>query len=129
MPIGTPVLAARDGIVLSVFDGFPEGKLDEKYRDMANEVTVLHEDGTLGIYSHLSSGISVQEGKKLDVGAQLGFSGNSGYSGSPHLHFGVKVQRLARKATSIPIQFRGRVLPVEGQRYGPYSSMSFDSAL
>jgi murein DD-endopeptidase MepM/ murein hydrolase activator NlpD len=65
MPIGTPVLAARDGIVLRVADGFPAGPFEEKYRDRSNGVFALHPDGTIGDDGHLSAGIPVKEGMRV----------------------------------------------------------------
>jgi murein DD-endopeptidase MepM/ murein hydrolase activator NlpD len=119
MPIGTPVLAARGGLVLSVKDGFPEGRLQETYRDRANQVTVLHPDGTLGMYGHLSTGIPVAEGERVETGDTLGRSGNSGYSKGPHLHFEVGSQRAGGPPQSIPVVFGDGIVPVEGESYGP----------
>lgn len=119
MPIGTPVLAARDGTVLAVFDGFPAGGFRKKYENRANRVVVLHADGTLALYGHLSSGVRVKEGARVEVGDLLGFSGNSGYSEGPHLHFEVDVQRPRMESQSIAIRFLGDIVPVEGRSYGP----------
>ena len=119
-PIGTPVLAARRGIVLSVKDGFPEGGFEERYRARSNSVIVLHTDGTLGLYGHLSAGVQVKEGAYVEAGDRLGLSGNSGYSQGPHLHFEVDTQRRDGEPESVPIRFRGGVVPTEGQTYGPY---------
>ncbi len=120
MPIGTPVLAARDGIVLRVVDGFPPGAFRERYRYRSNGVFVLHPDGTIGDYGHLSAGIPVEEGTRVEAGDLLGLSGNSGYTSGPHLHFAVSVQRPRAEPQSIEIRFRGDVVPVEGGTYGPY---------
>lgn len=121
VPVGTPVLAARGGTVLQVLDGFPEGGFDPKYANQVNLVTVLHDDGTIGRYGHFSSGIAVREGQIIAAGDFLGSSGNSGYSQGPHVHFEVDVQRFSLPAESIPIRFRGDLVPVEGQAYGPYA--------
>jgi murein DD-endopeptidase MepM/ murein hydrolase activator NlpD len=40
------------------------------------------------IYGHLSR-IDVQAGASVSEGAVIGLSGNTGCSGTPHLHFGV----------------------------------------
>ena len=120
MPVGTPVFAARGGTVLQVVDGFPEGGFDPKFTNRANLVFVLHDDGTIGGYGHFSAGIGVREGQIVAAGEFLGSSGNSGYSQGPHVHFQVSVQRFSLPAESIPIRFRGDLVPVEGQAYGPY---------
>ena len=62
MPEGTSVLAARDGIVIEVEDGFTAGGTDPFYLDKANQVTVEHTDGTVAVYAHLfphSANVSV----------------------------------------------------------------------
>ncbi len=119
MPVGTPVLAARDGWVLSVRDGFGEGANDPAFRDRANQVMVLHDDGTVALYGHLSKGIPVDHGDRISVGDLLGISGNSGYSSGPHLHFQVSVQRRRQEPESIPIRFRGQTRLETGRVYGP----------
>ena len=51
---------------------------------------VLHDDGTLGEYMHLSpSGVEVEPGQRVERGQELALSGNTGFSSTPHLHFQV----------------------------------------
>jgi murein DD-endopeptidase MepM/ murein hydrolase activator NlpD len=51
---------------------------------------VLHDDGTLTEYVHLMQGGSaVRVGEKVAAGKLIGYSGNTGYSAGPHLHFAV----------------------------------------
>ena len=62
-------------------------------------VLVRHANGLSTLYAHLSV-ISVNPGASLKTGDIIGFSGNTGYSTGPHLHFtvfatqGVQVVRL-----------------------------------
>jgi murein DD-endopeptidase MepM/ murein hydrolase activator NlpD len=93
VPEGTPVLAARDGVVTLVQSGYGEGGLDRK-QDItrANEVLVLHSDGSMAVYAHLlANSVAVNVGDHVGVGQQLALSGNSGYSSGPHLHFCLQV--------------------------------------
>lgn len=88
MPIGTPVVAARDGEVILV---------EERYRDddhvagHENFVNVAHADGTIAAYVHLTGdGALVQVGDRVRRGQAIGLSGNTGDSSAPHLHFHVQ---------------------------------------
>lgn len=77
LPMGTPVLAAADGIV---------EKAGVDNTGYGNMVLVRHlwNDGT--VYAHLRNW-SVQVGQKVKAGDVIGHSGNSGNSTGPHLHF------------------------------------------
>lgn len=104
MPLGTPVLAAREGKVAQVVDGFRRGGLDPALT--GNHVFVLHADGSFGIYLHLEPGIPVKVGQRVERGDLLGRSGNTGFTAGPHLHFAVaRVGPDGLTRTTIPIRF------------------------
>jgi murein DD-endopeptidase MepM/ murein hydrolase activator NlpD len=89
MPIGTPVHAARDGVVVLVEDSHEAGCPREECGRFANFVVVLHSDGTTGEYFHLERGsVQVRAGQTVARGQRLARSGNTGVSTAPHLHFG-----------------------------------------
>jgi murein DD-endopeptidase MepM/ murein hydrolase activator NlpD len=109
MPVGSPVVAARDGVVIDVTLKHREGGFDVSLIDKANMVTIVHDDGTVAEYAHLSAGPElVRLGQRVLAGDRVGHSGNTGYSSGPHLHFIVsrpividgKVSRV-----SIPVVF------------------------
>jgi murein DD-endopeptidase MepM/ murein hydrolase activator NlpD len=75
---GTPVMAATDGTVRTQWNS--------AYGNMAI-VTAM--DGTETWYCHLSS-YKVPSGTVVKAGEQIAFSGNSGNSTGPHLHFEVR---------------------------------------
>lgn len=104
-PEGTPVLAARGGVVMQVQDGFRGHGLDP-HRDAsrANLIRILHDDGSMGLYAHLANGGAwVRVGQRVDAGQPIGLSGNTGYSTAPHLHFAVQVNR-GMQLLSIPFR-------------------------
>ncbi len=105
---GTPVLAARDGVVMQVEAYFEGAGLDrEKYGSRANHVRVLHDDGSMAVYAHLlPASIIVRPGARVRVGQRLGASGNTGFSTGPHLHFAVQINRGMR-LESIPFRMEG----------------------
>jgi len=110
---GTPVLAAREGMVMQVESDFDKAGLNrEKYAERANVIRILHADGSMAIYAHLKlDGALVRPGQRVVAGQRIGYSGNTGYSSGPHLHFAVQVNR-GIDLESIPFQMRGPSGPV-----------------
>lgn len=101
MPVGTPIIAARAGVVVKT-----ENSQSGRGNDASgNFVRVLHDDGTMGVYLHLKQGsVSVREGQRVAVGSPLALSGNTGNSSGPHLHFVVQ-RNSGAGLVSIPYQF------------------------
>lgn len=88
LKMGTPVCAARNGIVVAVKDINSRGGARRKYRGFANYITVSHDDGTFAQYVHLRrSGSKVKVGDYVEAGQIIGYSGNTGRTTGPHLHF------------------------------------------
>ena len=106
MPEGTAILAARAGVVMAVERDFISGGDDrDKYGEKANFVQILHEDGTFAMYAHLRpESITVLPGSRVEVGAVIGYSGSTGFSSGPHLHFVVQ-RNTGMKLVSEPITF------------------------
>lgn len=111
--IGTPVLAAREGVVMQVESDFEKAGLNlEKYGGRANFVRILHDDGTMALYAHLrSEGALVRVGQRVRKGQQIGLSGNTGFTTGPHLHFVVQVNR-GMKLESLPFRMAGPAGPL-----------------
>ncbi|EMO62608.1 peptidase, M23 family [Leptospira borgpetersenii serovar Pomona str. 200901868] len=87
---GSPVLAAREGLVIAIQDKYQSGGTIPFYKDKANFIQILHKDGSIAEYAHLKhKGVSVQIGQIVQTGERIGFSGNTGFSSAPHLHFHV----------------------------------------
>lgn len=105
---GTPVLAARDGVVMEVQDDYYGAGLDkEKFATRANVVRILHRDGSMAVYAHLKpESAGVQAGRHVYAGQKIGESGNTGFSSGPHLHFCIQLNR-GMKLVSVPFRMRG----------------------
>lgn len=106
--IGTPVLAARGGVVMQMESDFAKAGLKrEKYGGRANLIRILHKDGTMAVYAHLKmEGVLVRVGQRVRAGQQIGLSGNTGFTTGPHLHFAVQVNRGMR-LESLPFKMTG----------------------
>ena len=125
MPIGTEVLAARGGVVISVASDNYRGGLDKALDGpAANIIRIMHEDGTFTLYAHLNwNSIRVQPGDYVTTGQYIADSGNTGFSSGPHLHFSVQ-QNAGLTIESLPFAFRGQnaatVIPTSGNALTAY---------
>ncbi len=83
-PIGTPIVAAADGVVQSTDnqDRYCYKGAYGKY------VAIRHYDGLTTIYGHMSL-IAVKDGQQVQRGEVIGYVGQTGYATGPHVHFGV----------------------------------------
>ncbi len=75
-PGGTPIMAARSGVVLVSTYGSSYG----------NYVTIAHSDGTRSLYAHMSSR-AISAGSTVSAGQVIGYVGSTGSATGNHLHF------------------------------------------
>lgn len=106
MPVGTPVHAARGGVVARVVETNDRGCWQDGCGRFANFVVILHNDGTTGEYYHLrKNGAFVEVGDSVTRGQKIGLSGNTGHTTMPHLHFAVYRASSWGNTQSIPVRF------------------------
>ncbi len=86
-PIGTPIYATADGVVIKA--GWSQG--------YGRLIKVRHEFGIVTYYAHLSA-IYVTEGQRVSRGDKIGGMGNSGRSTGSHLHYEIRVNGNAINA-------------------------------
>ena len=80
-PMGTPVLAASEGKVVQA----------ETISNYGTVVKIQHPYRTQTLYAHLSK-VVVKKGQTVKRGAIIAYSGKSGSSSGPHLHYEVIVK-------------------------------------
>ncbi|MCP4458129.1 MAG: M23 family metallopeptidase [Cytophagales bacterium] len=81
MAIGSKVYATGDGVV---------ARVETKFSGYGKQIEIDHGFGYKTKYAHLN-GFEVKRGQKVKRGELIGYSGNSGRSTGPHLHYEVKV--------------------------------------
>lgn len=121
LPVGTPILAARAGLVVDVEGNFRNSGLNREIG--GNYVLIQHDDATVAEYFHLKTdGIRVVMGQEVEAGELLGYSGDTGYSNGPHLHFMVFRAVDGRRRESLPCRFvvEGSRAPISLQTDGTY---------
>ncbi len=83
LPTGSEIRSAASGVVRA------SGNTDVgQCLSYGRWILVDHENGLSTLYAHLSS-INATAGTTVNAGTVIGYSGNTGYSTGPHLHFTV----------------------------------------
>lgn len=106
MKRGTPIHAARGGVVVFARDTFRAGGIGKKFVGTGNGITIRHSDGSFAHYWHLQhGGVLVSVGETVTRGQKIGLSGDTGFSAFPHLHFEVTfTNRISRG--DFPVYFK-----------------------
>ncbi|MDE1762315.1 MAG: M23 family metallopeptidase [Candidatus Micrarchaeota archaeon] len=90
VPNGTPVLAAYDGVVVGLRKDSKVGGTTIEFWDKGNYIDIAHQNGEHTWYEHLQyDGVAVEVGQKVKQAQIIGYSGSTGITDEPHLHFQV----------------------------------------
>ena len=85
VPTGTPIRAAKGGtVIMASYNG-----------GYGNYTCVDHGGGLSTCYAH-QAGFAVSTGQRVSRGQVIGYSGNTGSSTGPHLHFEVRINGAAQ---------------------------------
>src|ERR1700694_4011582 len=85
-PMGTPVRAIGDGVV--VFVGRNGG--------YGNMIDIRHRNGMVSRYGHMRNfAPEMRPGMRVAMGSTIGFVGMTGWATGPHLHFEIRVGGVA----------------------------------
>ena len=106
LPEGTEIWAAKSGIVRLVKEDSSIGRCDPNYAGYGNYIVIDHRDGTAALYLHLRyNGAIVNVNDEVRQGDLIGYSGNTGYSCGPHLHFQIQSWTGGWWSQSLEINF------------------------
>lgn len=94
LPTGTPLVAPADGVIVHKGNG-PSGGIT---------LIVKHADNIHTVYYHLQKPSHLNKGTKVERGEVIAYSGNTGASTGPHLHWEVRTSRRFGDTTD-PVPF------------------------
>lgn len=94
MPAGTPIRAARNGVVARTGNNLTIG-----FRGYGNFVMLDHGGSVNTFYAHCSR-VAVVEGQRIMQGQIIGYVGSTGRSTANHLHFEVRINNA--KVNPVP---------------------------
>ena len=97
LPIGSKVMATGAGRVIKV----------TRHHTYGNLIDIQHAPGLVTRYAHLSR-VAVNVGQKIERGVVIAYSGNTGRSTGPHLHYEVIHNGRARNPEPF-VQLAGRL--------------------
>ena len=103
---GNKNMCARDGVVIATRKDADKGGLKQQYMMEANYISIQHSDGSVAHYWHLQkNGVNINTGDTVKTGQLIGYSGNTGYSAFPHLHFEVQGYNAPGNFVQVPTRF------------------------
>lgn len=104
-PLKAPAYGVIVGMENTIEDNIP-GQLNDDAIATGNYVMIDHLNGEFSLLAHFKKGtIMVSVGDTVNVGQQLGETGNSGNSTEAHLHYHLQNSPKILESTGLPAQF------------------------
>jgi hypothetical protein len=95
MPVGSPLTAPADGVIVHKGNGGSGGVT----------LIIKHANDLFTVYYHLQKPSHLGKGARVIEGDLIAFSGNTGASTGPHLHFEVRTPSRRWGGTVDPVPF------------------------
>jgi murein DD-endopeptidase MepM/ murein hydrolase activator NlpD len=94
VPVGTPVMAAGSGVI----------KYEGTERGYGNFLLIDHQDGYSTAYAHLSRfAPGTHVGSHVRQGQVVAYSGNTGLTTGPHLHYEVRINGVQVNPATVKV--------------------------
>ena len=104
---GDEVFAAREGKVVQITVNNSKNCMTKDCAKLNNKIIIMHNDGTFAEYVHLNqNGAKVKIGENVERNQLIGYSGNTGWSKGPHLHFSVFTPKIDGERNYIKTKFK-----------------------
>ena len=110
MPDDTPIFSTLKGTVVLVEDQSDIGGPKKSLTKKSNRILICHDNAEYTDYIHLRKGAEVKEGDEVQKGTLIGYSGSTGYTTYPHLHFGVLIRHNGWKSIIPRFRKNGKVV-------------------
>lgn len=79
---------------MEVDNDFLKAGLAKPIAQKTNSIKILHDDDSMAIYALLEKDrAQVYPGLKVAAGQLIGYSGNTGLTSGPHLHFAIQTNK------------------------------------
>jgi murein DD-endopeptidase MepM/ murein hydrolase activator NlpD len=112
MEVGTPISAARAGLVMRVVDVYPDSDQDPNH---FNYIYIRHDDGTVAFYAHVQlQSLLIAENGRVETGQLMARSGSCG-TPIADLHFGVYRSWPPREGEDLAVNFRNAEGPLDSR--------------